>query len=67
MAEIQKGMIVYASDDCRAAFEEAKAHAMAQGWTQQDVRIYREKDMLLMEATRKIIASECKKDIDGGA
>lgn len=49
-------MIVYASADCRAAFDEAKAHAMAQGWTQHDVRIYRDKDMLLMETTRKIIA-----------
>lgn len=65
MAGIKKGVIVYASNDCRASFEEAKAHATAQGWTRHDVRIYRDDGMLLMETTRKIISHECKKDVDG--
>lgn len=51
-------MIIYAGPDDPASFQDAKALIQARGYTKDQVRMYRENDLILIEA-KKDIASRC--------
>lgn len=46
---ILAGTIIYASDDCFEAVEEARAHAKAMRLTTEDCRMVRRSGMILLE------------------
>ena len=46
---IPAGTIIYASDDCPEAVEEARAHAKAMALTTEDCRMVRRSGMILLE------------------
>lgn len=50
MAVIKKGMIIYASTDEQASFDEAVLMIKARGYTKAEVRMLRREGSLIVEA-----------------
>jgi len=52
--EIRAGTVIFATTDCPEAIEEARAYARASGFSQDDIRICKNEDMVIIRAKRRL-------------